>query len=159
MVLRIPKRGCAKFAPFWMKKTSLRTPCNNSVKWAKKVTFLNGPNRGSKVFFFLIFKIGEVLRIHKRGCAEFAPFWMKIKYLCTPCKSVKWAKKSHFLKGPNRRSKLFFVSFFKNRVVLGIPKRGCAKFAPFWMKKKNIGRPYVIKSPFLWGHEKASSIR
>ncbi len=28
--------------------------------------------------------------------------------------------------------------------------RGCAKFAPFWMKKINIGTPHVIKSPFLW---------
>jgi hypothetical protein len=24
------------------------------------------------------------------------------------------------------------------------------KFAPFWMKKKNIGTPNIIKSPFLW---------
>jgi hypothetical protein len=85
-----------------------------------------------------------VLRVLKRGCAKFAPFWMKKKYLRTPRKSVKRAK-NPFLKGPNRTSKIFFVNFFFMGGVFGTHKRGCAKFAPFWMKKIKIGTPHVMK--------------
>jgi hypothetical protein len=49
-------------------------------------------------------------------------------------------------------SKIFCFKFFLYGGVFGTHKRGCAKFAPFWMKKINIGTPHVIKSPFLLTH-------
>jgi len=73
---------------------------------------------------------------------------MKKKYLRTPWNSIKRAKKFTVLKGPNRGSKIFFFKFFENRVVLRIRKRGCAKFAPFWMKKINIGTHHVSPPSF-----------
>ncbi len=45
--------------------------------------------------------------------------------------------------------KNIFFKFFLCGRVFRTHKRECAKFAPFWMKKKNIGTPHVIKSPFL----------
>ncbi len=79
------------------KKNILRTPWQKQ-KTSKKVTFLKGPNRGVKNIFFKFFLNRGVIRTHKRGCAKFAPFWMKNKYLCTPGKRVKRAK-NHILKG------------------------------------------------------------
>jgi hypothetical protein len=36
---------------------------------------------------------------HPKGCAKFAPFWMKKKYLRTPWKMRKTSKKSLIFKG------------------------------------------------------------
>jgi hypothetical protein len=64
---------------------------------SKKVTFFKGSNWGSKYFIF-IFQNKGVLGTHKRGCAKFAPFWMKKNVLSTPRKSGKRAK-NHIFKG------------------------------------------------------------
>ncbi len=109
---------------------------------SKKVTFLKGPNRRSKIFFLNFFKKMRVLRVLKRSCAKFAPFWMKKKYLRTPRKSVKRAK-NHFFKGSKEDFKIIFLKFFLYGGVFGTHKKGCAKFAPFWMKIINIGTSNV----------------
>jgi hypothetical protein len=49
-VLGNHKRGCAKFASFWMKK-SIYVPIGKSAKRAKKVTFVKGQIGGKKYFF------------------------------------------------------------------------------------------------------------
>jgi hypothetical protein len=70
-----------------------------------KVTFLKG---WRQTFFVKFFLNSGVLGKHKRGCAEFAPFWMKKKiYICTPWKSAKRAK-SHIFKGSKNGIKIFF---------------------------------------------------
>jgi hypothetical protein len=70
------------------------------------------------------------------------------KVFTYPQEKRKTSKKSLFLRDQIGGQKFFFT-FFLCGGVLGTHKRGCAKFAPFWMKKKNIGTPHVIKSPFL----------
>ena len=42
-------------------KKSIYVPLGKCVKRAKKVSFLKGPNRGSKIFFLNFFKIGGFL--------------------------------------------------------------------------------------------------
>ncbi len=93
--LKTRKMDCAKDAPFWMRKKVFPFPLAKAKNEQKRSHF-KGPNRGVKNIFFTFFLNRGVLRTQKSGCAKLAPFWMKKKYLRTPRKRVKRAKKSHF---------------------------------------------------------------
>jgi hypothetical protein len=89
-------------------------------------SFFNSNNCSGSVL------VKNLLGVHKRGFAEFAPFWMKYN------KSIKEAK-SHLYYWFQKWVSNDLFEFFLINGVLGTHKRGCVEFAPFWMKNNSIG--------------------